>query len=1128
MKKFRLGVIFSASILSLGLISLSSIKNNNELLKTSAIDINDYSACETAHHNNNATALLTALRKITSPGHSGSYDGLYETYKSAYLKPNGKIFDYYSSITNYDPDKDRAGSYKKEGDCFNREHSIPQSWWGGGTSNQGSDPFIVVPTDGYVNNARSNDPFGFVKSASKTFSNSKSGSADTTWGYTGTVFEPDDSVKGDFARIYFYAIAKYSAASGWSSGNAKTCFSGSDTNQGGLTSYAIKLFSYWSNLDPVSEWEMHANDAIAPIQGNRNPFIDHPEYANTMWGSYSGYTQYTHGTPSSDGISISKDRVFLISNDTTTISATSTDASAISWSTSDSNVVRLGATVSASGTEITLTGKNAGTATVTASATIDGETYSQECEVEVAATKQVVSVVISNAKTVYSVGSEFVKPTVTATYNDGTTADVTSSATCTGYDMSTAGKYTVTVSYSFGGATKTTTYEITVKDSGGGEPGEEVTLDIDFLNNKSSDEDSLGNVWSASGNFTPQSGYLLLNANDTYISNSPALSVDTSSSMTITAKLRTHGGGNTQSLKFTAYNEYNEPISDTLVLSPEDKNLKPYSGTLNFNSSDFHEITIKATAAGISGTYKIAISEMSVSYTSWNESPKLLEEIDISVSPRTQYYVGNYFDPSNLVITRSFDDGSSDTYAYDGHESEFSFNPSTSTPLTVDYDDVEIMYGGQSCFIPIEVSVPLELTAITLSGDYQTSFVEGDEFVFGGTVTAHYSNLSTKDVTSEATFDYDLTEVGEQTVIVNYGGLTNNYDIVVTAGTLSSISVSEMTTTFVKNSPFVFDGICTAVFENGYEKEVTPTSVSSPDMSSTGVKEVSVTYSYNEKTVTTSYNITVNAYRDVYEAEDVNATLTWDSDKTPHISPSDLGLSSSLSGNTYYESGDSAIRLGTGSGGGTIKITTATSKIKSIVINAKYYNKYSSAVLKCNGQSVGTLTSSFKEFEVKINSKNDITVLTESKENRVVIKYIQIVVEGELVNIGQTEDCIGLEAFITEYMHMGYVDNLGYCKDSEHHYYQTAKEEFNKLNDHQRELFTSNEAYLAEWTRLETWAKFNNDSLNESTNKLEAHGAKLDSYLEVNNQMMVIVISVASTSAILLAMLLVIKKRKKH
>ena len=70
-----------------------------------------------------------------------------------------------------------------------------------------SDIVHVLPTDCYVNNRRSSYPFGEVGNATYTSNNgySKLGSCKTS-GYSGTVFEPNDEIKGDIARIYFYMV----------------------------------------------------------------------------------------------------------------------------------------------------------------------------------------------------------------------------------------------------------------------------------------------------------------------------------------------------------------------------------------------------------------------------------------------------------------------------------------------------------------------------------------------------------------------------------------------------------------------------------------------------------------------------------------------------------------------------------------------------------------------------------------------------------------------------------------------------------------------------------------------------------------------------------------------------------
>ena len=91
-------------------------------------------------------------------------------------------------------------------------------------------------------------------------------------------------------------------------------------------------------------------------------------------------------------------------------------------------------------------------------------------EYEETPTVTLASIEVSNAKTSYTVGDEFVKPTVTAYYSDQSSKDVTASATFSGYELTKAGSYTVEVSYTEGGVTKTTSYGITV--SAGGSQGE--------------------------------------------------------------------------------------------------------------------------------------------------------------------------------------------------------------------------------------------------------------------------------------------------------------------------------------------------------------------------------------------------------------------------------------------------------------------------------------------------------------------------------------------------------------------------------------------------------------------------------------------------------------------------------
>lgn len=176
---------------------------------------------------------------------------------------------------------------------------------------------------------RSNYPFGMVKTVtnkSKT-GYSKLGNADSSYGYNGIVFEPNDSVKGDFARILFYAMVTYNV-SGWTKGEGSSCFNGNVSTNYGLTSYAIKLFTYWNNLDPVSDWERNVNNKLATIQNNRNPFVDHPEYVNTLFKGNSNLTPYDDDSkPIESTISLSKTSDNISVGDYTAITATTTNVS---------------------------------------------------------------------------------------------------------------------------------------------------------------------------------------------------------------------------------------------------------------------------------------------------------------------------------------------------------------------------------------------------------------------------------------------------------------------------------------------------------------------------------------------------------------------------------------------------------------------------------------------------------------------------------------------------------------------------------------------------------------------------------------------------------------------------------
>ncbi len=93
-------------------------------------------------------------------------------------------------------------------------------------------------------------------------------------------FEPAAKYKGDFARIMFYMATIYPATLWYDWGNIVF-----ETNiYPTLRKEAATTYMKWHREDPVDEQERILNDKIENIQGNRNPFIDHPELAEYLWG----------------------------------------------------------------------------------------------------------------------------------------------------------------------------------------------------------------------------------------------------------------------------------------------------------------------------------------------------------------------------------------------------------------------------------------------------------------------------------------------------------------------------------------------------------------------------------------------------------------------------------------------------------------------------------------------------------------------------------------------------------------------------------------------------------------------------------------------------------------------------
>ena len=255
--------------------------------------------------NKTGDSLRIALRNIITAGSvklpytSSSFD-VWDAYSVTDTRPgnNNQIWDMYSDVPGGNPAyiytifNDQCGTSGAEGDCYSREHQVPNSWWGGfddANNPQYTDLHHLPPADQYVNSRKSAHPIGATNSPTWTSTNgSKVGPC--SWpGFTGTVFEPIDEYKGDFARAYLYIATRYrNSLSSWVlnyPGTEARYIINDSTNN--FKQWFIDMMVHWTVIDPVSQKEVDRNNAIYynTPQHNRNPYIDHPEYVCIVWSS---------------------------------------------------------------------------------------------------------------------------------------------------------------------------------------------------------------------------------------------------------------------------------------------------------------------------------------------------------------------------------------------------------------------------------------------------------------------------------------------------------------------------------------------------------------------------------------------------------------------------------------------------------------------------------------------------------------------------------------------------------------------------------------------------------------------------------------------------------------------------
>ncbi len=248
-------------------------------------------------------ALKTKLHEIIS---TKTYNYHYDDLKTLYgqtdidryydygVDNNTYLLDIYSNnptgTTAYHYTLDNIVSAAgAEGLGWNREHMMPQSSFYSAYPMY-SDLFFVIPTDGRINQLRSDYPYGTVGTASYTFTNgSKQGTNNIPGStYRERAYEPINEFKGDVARALLYYVVRYEKklssfrfVTNVDPTKDRNPLDG--TEERAYEEWYLDMLLSWHLQDPVSQREIDRNNSVFNIQKNRNPFIDHPEWINAIW-----------------------------------------------------------------------------------------------------------------------------------------------------------------------------------------------------------------------------------------------------------------------------------------------------------------------------------------------------------------------------------------------------------------------------------------------------------------------------------------------------------------------------------------------------------------------------------------------------------------------------------------------------------------------------------------------------------------------------------------------------------------------------------------------------------------------------------------------------------------------------
>jgi endonuclease I len=224
-------------------------------------------------------ALYDIIKVHTKLPYSSSSTDTWDVLKASDVDPanSSNVILIYAGISVNGPQEYNGGS------GWNREHVWPRSLGNFGTSTGvGTDVHNLKPATISLNSTRSNHEFDYLGTSGNAVSYGGNTTGNRLNASAG-LWEPRDDVKGDLARIIMYMDLRYEGA-----GSEPDLVMREALNTGGTTFAVMSTLLTWHFQDTVDQFELNRNNVIANLQGNRNPFIDHPELAHYLYGDSVG------------------------------------------------------------------------------------------------------------------------------------------------------------------------------------------------------------------------------------------------------------------------------------------------------------------------------------------------------------------------------------------------------------------------------------------------------------------------------------------------------------------------------------------------------------------------------------------------------------------------------------------------------------------------------------------------------------------------------------------------------------------------------------------------------------------------------------------------------------------------